>query len=62
MGRGGDSVQVAVIPKDKKDRCVFHRQVSRVISGDETGHLRPLCSWGGAPAVVTVYPLPPRCY
>lgn len=41
MGRGGDSVQVAVVPKDKKDRCVLHSQVSRVISDDETGHSRP---------------------
>lgn len=24
MGRGGDNVQVAVVPKDKKDRCVLN--------------------------------------
>lgn len=25
MGRGGDNIQVAVVPKDKKDRFVLHR-------------------------------------
>lgn len=40
MGRGGDNIQVAVVPKDKKDRFVLHNQVSWVISGDETGNLK----------------------
>lgn len=42
MGRGGESVHVAVVPKDKKDRFVLHSQASGVIiSGDKTGNLRP---------------------
>lgn len=40
MGRGGDNIQVAVVPKDKKDRFVLHNQVTWVKSGDETGNLR----------------------
>ena len=44
MGRGGDSVHVAVVPKDKKDRFVLHSQVSGVIGGDETGNFEALPS------------------
>lgn len=30
MGRGGDNIHVAVVPKDKKDRFVPHSHVSWV--------------------------------
>lgn len=36
MGRGGDNVQVAVVPKDKKDRCVVNLPYV-VGSEEETG-------------------------
>ena len=34
MGRGGDNVHVEVVPKDKKDRCVFNG--SCVVGSEET--------------------------
>lgn len=40
MDRGGDNVQVVVVPRDKKDRFVLHSRVTWVKSGDETGNLR----------------------
>lgn len=39
MGRGGDNIRVAVVPKDKKDRFVSHSCMSR-ISNVETGNMR----------------------
>lgn len=40
MGRGGENIQVAVVPKDKKDRFVLYTQASQVMSGDATGNPR----------------------
>ena len=46
MGRGGDNVQVTVIPNDKKDRFVSCTQASR------TWKSKVLCSHGAATPVV----------
>lgn len=49
MGRGGDNVQVTVIPKDKKDRFVSCTQASW------TWKSKVLCSHGAVTAVVPAY-------